>query len=219
MTGVMTPHFCTQCGAALRPGVKFCEACGNRVGTGDTLGESMAPSDPVAHVNSTDIGERLIGQMPCAWILDKKGLFGGQKTRQGNLLITNRRLVFLHETSQSNDEEVFEDERLDDEARKRGIELRELVRDYDWFGGPGKRFLESPVDELLGENRDNWEVPVGRVREVAMWPSQEDSPDQLQLRIEGDSPRSFLVFRAAIDAVAGWLRPILGAGAVVQESW
>ncbi len=201
--------FCTGCGAALRPGVKFCESCGTRVETGGDEVTSSAPA-PGAFFESGE--ERLVGQVPCAWVLEKKGFFGGHKTRQGNLLITNRRLVFLHETSKSNDEEVYEDERLEEEARKRGIELRELVRDYDWFGGPGKRFVDSPVDELLRENRDNWEVTLDQVNRARLWLSPDDCPEQLEVEDGETSPHRFQIYRAAGEAVEGWLGSLLGPG-------
>ena len=156
--------------------------------------------------------ERLIGQMPCAWVLEKKGFFGGHKTRQGNVLITNRRLVFLHETSKSNDEEVYEDERLEEEARQRGIELRELVRDYDWLGGPATRFVDSPVDELLSENRDNWEVALDQVDRARLWLSSDDCPEQLEVEGGEKSPFRFQLYRAAGQTVEGWLRSLLGPG-------
>jgi hypothetical protein len=111
----------------------------------------------------------LIGQAPCEWITGGRGLLGGRKTMQGNLVITDQRILFIRETDESNTEEMAEDERISEEADQRECTLRELVRGYDWFGGPGRRFREVPLDELLGEDRKNWALPLNRIAGVQVF--------------------------------------------------
>lgn len=109
------PEFCTQCGALLGLGVRFCEGCGCRVevpgpdlghGAGSAKLPQVAPALS-GHAAGASLGanggsrwgdERLIGQMPCAWQTGEKGLFGGAKSRQGNLIINPQRLIFVCET-------------------------------------------------------------------------------------------------------------------------
>lgn len=206
---VNAPKSCKECGSGLRPGVKFCEACGSPVPGGKGPGgTAMADPEPVPRSASTE--ERLIGQMPCDWITEKKGIFGGFKTRQGNLLITNRRLVFLHETMDSNAEEMAEDERVDREATRRGQTLREFVRNYDWFSGSGSRFVGVPVAALISEDSGNWEIPVDRLMGTRVFLGGDDDAEEVLMEVEGATPLKFRAFRASAESVAGWMTEVLG---------
>jgi len=196
--------FCIECGAALRAKVKFCESCGTPVDAGASPDPSAAPAPA-----STE--ERLVGQMPCEWIRDKKGLFGGLKTRQGNLLITDRRIAFLHDVGDSISEEIGEDEWVESQATQRGLSWREVVRDYDWFSGAGRRFVGVAVDTLIAENGENWQTPLSRLVCAKVFLGSEDETDQMTIEVERAAPLRFFPFRASGETAAGWMRELLGA--------
>ena len=208
-----SPKFCSHCGAALRPGVRFCEECGVAV--------AQEPGHR-SHVDSSVSGpnregtEHLIGQAPCEWFTGGRGLLGGRKTIQGNLVITDQRILFIRETDESNTEEMAEDERISEEADRRECTLRELVRGHDWFSGPGRRFTEVPLDELLGEDRKNWALPLDRiVGALVVLPEEADpTPEEIMLELDDGSRQTFHAFRASGEAVFQWLIGLLGAGKV-----
>jgi hypothetical protein len=155
--------------------------------------------------------------MPCAWRTGEKGLFGGAKTRQGHLVISDQRFLFIHETDQSNGEELWEDERIRDKAEETGLPVRELVRGYDWFSGPGMRFVKSSPDELLSENPKNWILPLSRVARAQVYLSEDGGPDHVLLEVSGETPRGFIAFRASGEAALNWLYHALGPERVFQS--
>ena len=154
--------------------------------------------------------------LPCAWVTGGRGLLGGRKTMQGNLVITDQRILFIQETDESNTEEMAEDERIGEGADRRECTLRELVRGYDWFSGPGRRFTEVPLDELLGEDRKNWALPLNRIAGVQVFlPEEADpAPEEIILDLNDGSRRTFRAFRASGEAFFQWLIGLLGAGKV-----
>ncbi len=164
-------------------------------------------------------GEELIGQIPCKWVTDHTAIFGGWQTRQGNLLITSLRILFLHETDESNTDEMAEDERVEEEVNRLGITLREYVRDYDWLSGPGQRFRSKPLAALLEENSRNWELSLERILGAEFCLEDEDSPDLVRIDVAGESqPRRVHPYRASGEVLLRWMRSLLGSGRVTTTN-
>jgi hypothetical protein len=137
--------FCTNCGAALDKGAKFCGSCGQKVS------ESAADAKPAPA--ATGGGEKLVGIIPA--VSRKKGFLSVEAF---NVVVTERRMIFAIMTQEMRKEEAKK------EGKGKGLVgvLSAAFSGYTLH----KRYLDMPPEAALKENPENFAVDLGAIRKV-----------------------------------------------------
>ena len=160
----------------------------------------FAPQGPPA--------ERVVGHLPAETIEAGRGIFGGARRRQVNLVVTNTRLLCLQETEDTNTAWLAETERLEQEAARSGVPWRTLIDHYPWDGPPWAAFYRTPPDTLLAADNRNWAIPVHAIVKASV--TLDPERDQLQLLMDNGQVLSFQLFNLVGTAAARFLTQVLG---------
>ncbi len=188
---------CARCGAPIPDGDRFCQMCG------------MAAPPPTAPGPAI---EAVVGHLPAEVVEEGKGVFGGARRRQVNLVITTGRLLCLQETEDTNSAWLAESERLEEEAARTGIPWRALIDRYPWNGPLWAEFFRNPPDALLAADSRNWAVPLRAIVEASV--TLDPERDRLDLLMDNGQVLSFGLFNLVGAAAARFLAQALGAARV-----
>ena len=139
--------FCTECGALLVPGTRFCGQCGHPVAGEATANSPAAPQQQSPpHQESPVRGgaEQILGIVPFV----EQGLLS---VIHYTIIVTSERLIFCT-WNQDTDEAMSEAE---DEVMSESCEISETTdeiahfRAKDWATGPWQRYRSVPVDTIV----------------------------------------------------------------------
>lgn len=139
-------------------------------------------------------------------------MFGGDRRRQVNLVLTNLRLLCLRETEETNTAWLAESERLEEEAARAGVSLRVLIDHYRWDAPLWAEFYRNAPDALLAADRNNWAVPLSAVVHASV--TLDPELDRLDLMMDNGQVLGFPLFNLAGLAAARFLTQVLGAARV-----
>jgi hypothetical protein len=137
--------FCTNCGAALDRGAKFCGSCGQKV-SASTAEAAPAPTT----VGGGD--EKLVGIIPA--VSRKKGFLSMEAF---NVVVTERRMIFAIMTPEMIKEAAKQE-------RKKGLAgvFSAAFVGYTLH----ERYLDMPPEAALNENPENFAVDLGAIKKV-----------------------------------------------------
>jgi len=212
----MSEHkFCENCGAALSPGARFCNLCGQPV---QAVPESQpdpaqaAPSaapvpQPAAAPAATAGGEPVYGVI--AGAQRRKGLLGHQTF---SVMVTPHRLAFVEITPQMQKDTVRQ---MAEEAKQEGKGLwGRMVVQMGWLNRIVERYSQMPVEQALAENKDNFFILNSHVRKVNVQRRHDSNTHQTtyHLIIEAASGKySFQLLGGGAEEVRQLLQRTLGA--------
>jgi len=148
---VQEKSFCTNCGAALDKGTKFCGSCGQKLS--ESAASSVATPAPVASTSQGVSAEQLVGIIPA--VSRKKGFISVEAF---NVVVTERRMIFA----------IMTTEMIKEEAKKAGKKgglagiFNAVTAGYSLY----KRYLDMAPEAALKENPQNFFVDLNRIKKV-----------------------------------------------------
>jgi hypothetical protein len=173
-------NFCPNCGHSLMAGARFCAICGASL-DGAAVATPFA-YQPTPAVASAPSSESVVGVL--SFVERRKGLLGSEAF---NLVLTADRLVFAKVTSEMLKEAI-------DEAR-RGAKAQGKGFFGQWgaqlgaSGSIAERYYQMPVDAILRENPDNFQLPLGQIQKVQVkhgqFDEQQTNPDYVVIHAGG----------------------------------
>jgi hypothetical protein len=197
--------FCSQCGAEVPEGVRFCVMCGAPVSAAAAPLPPQAPSPPPQVARR----ERTIGHLPVEQVEEGAGIFGRRKSTQLNMVITTARLLYLRETNDMNENWLFETERLEELQKRSGLPWRTVMDHYDFQGPLWASFYDDPPDELLAAHRHNEAVSLADI--VSATITLEEELDKLDIQLSSGEMHHFSLYNQVGQPAARFLAQALGA--------
>lgn len=194
--------FCEQCGARLPLKARFCEQCGAAAAGADPFTHPSQPTpkaaDPHPIPPSASL-EWIIGHVPVDHITNDRR--GRVVQREGEMLITSQRLLYLHNGFWKDDERWFSIQSEWEQAL--GGELGEVPMDkwravadaYDFAGPDWKALYACALDDLLRESQHNFALPLEMIVAADVTLDDEEQ-DRLNLLLEDNSRRQFMLYLA-----------------------
>jgi hypothetical protein len=189
-----TQRFCTQCGAELRAGNRFCGSCGHPVDQvaastdqpapppSPQLRAAAQPAQPVAPqpVQPAPAGEPIVAIVPN---LQQRRGFMGVKVSSYNMMVTPRRLVFVYISTDTMKAEVAEARR---EAKDEGKNWMGVVgAQMAWQGRLCAKLAEMGVEQALSRYAGSFSVANAEIIKVRLGgPSDDESNIQGEMRLE-----------------------------------
>ena len=175
--------FCTECGASLVPGTRFCGQCGHPV-------EGQGPANPTpalqpqspAYQRSPMSGgpERIIGIVPFI----EQGLLS---VIHYTLIITSQRLIFCT-WNPDTDEAMSE---ADDDVMQESCNISETTdeiayfRAKDWATGPWQRYRSIPIDSIASGAPNSITIPIASITGVEIVrETRSSTQDKLYIEVE-----------------------------------
>jgi len=168
--------FCTECGAPLAPGIRFCGKCGYRVADPNPANPAVAPlQPPVPTVPAVHGGpERIIGIVPFL----EQGLLS---VIHYTLMVTPQRLILCtwnpetDETMSGTDEEMMQESCTIAETKDEITHFRAK----DWTTGPWQRYLSMPIDAITAGAPGSITIPIPGIAKADIicetWASTHDT--------------------------------------------
>lgn len=211
--------FCTECGASLVPGTRFCGQCGHLV-AGQNVSAPPATSltdtplhQPVPADPGADQGpERIIGIVPFV----EQGLLSVVRY---TLIITPQRLIFCT-WNQDIDEAMSEAE---DEVMQESCEIPETVDEIthfqakDWANGPWQRYRTVSIDSIASGASDTITIPIATIVGVdIVRETRSSTQDKLSIEIEKRLHEFDLMYSQG-QFLFGLLQPILGERVTIAD--
>jgi len=156
--------FCTECGAAISPGMRFCGQCGAGVSGTATANTSQAtpaaqiPGAPATVSTLPPPGEQVAGIVPFI----EQGLLS---VIHYTLVITNRRLIFC--TWDPGTDEAMSD--ADDVVMQESCSISETsdeiahFRAKDWAAGPWQKYRSMDPDTIATGSPGAIVVPLSEI--------------------------------------------------------
>jgi zinc-ribbon domain len=163
--------FCTECGAPLAIGMRFCSQCGHAVAT-----PAGPPAQPVAAVPGG--GEQILHIVPFL----EQGLLS---VVHYTLIVTDQRLIFCP-WDMDTDEAMSE---ADDSVMQESCSISETMdeiahfRAKDWSAGPWQRYLSMAPDAITAGAPGTIVVPLEEIEEVnIVCETRTSTQDRLSIR-------------------------------------
>jgi hypothetical protein len=167
-------NFCPNCGHSLMTGARFCAVCGASL-DGGAVG-TPAAYQPLPAPSSAPSSESVVGVL--SFLERRKGLMGSEAF---NLVLTADRLVFAKLTSDMLKAAVAQ-ARQDAKAQGKGF-FGQWGAQLGASGNIAARYFEMPVDAILRENPDNYQLPLQQIQKVQVkhghYDEQQTNPDYL----------------------------------------
>ncbi len=170
-------NFCPNCGHSLMAGARFCASCGASL-------DGAAVATPAAHRSAPGAArvpsaESVVGVI--SFVERRKGLFGSESF---NLVLTADRLVFAKVTSEMLKAAVAE-ARQEAKAQGKGF-FGQWGAQLGASGNIAERYYQMPVDAILREHSDNFQLPLGQIQKVQVkhghFDEDQANPDYLIIR-------------------------------------
>ncbi len=162
-------RYCGQCGSPLVPGDRFCGTCGTAQ---TSTPQPHSEATPAPHPDTGQ--ETALGVIP--QVVEVKGLFG-KNTIFMNLVVTNQRLIFAHQSEAMWDMMDGEEKKMEAEFEGIGGSWREFIALRDSSTRPWNVYTGMAPDLILAESRGNFEMPVESLEgvEIRLHDDPEDS--------------------------------------------
>jgi hypothetical protein len=204
--------FCTECGASLVSGTRFCGQCGSPVAgqipaslpaTIQTLASQQAPMMQGAAIHGGT--ERIIGIVPFV----EQGLLS---VIHYTLLVTPQRLIFC--TWNPGSDEAMSD--ADDEVMQESCSFEETTdeivhfRAKDWADGPWQRYLSMPIDTIADGAPGSISIPLAGIAWAdIICENRSSTQDKLSID-EGSHQHTFDLMYSQGPFLFGLLQSLLG---------
>lgn len=197
-----TQRFCTQCGAALKAGNRFCGSCGQPVeqaanAPATAVPSTIAPPPPAASAPPPPASvqearpapqpaaaaapsEPIIGMVPN--LQQHKG-FMGVKVDAYNLIVAPTRLIFVFVSGDTMKAEVAEANR---EAKAQGKKWMGIVAaQMGWLNRLLTKYTQMSIDEILARYPGSFVINNAEIRKVRLGaPGDDESSAQGEMHIE-----------------------------------
>ena len=215
-TGCGQPlRFCEQCGAVLDPQSRFCGQCGQPTvdqpaAAPRPAAPAEAPPPPVAPVPAAAPVAPAVSAEPVLGVIAYAEERSGLfRSTHYNLVFTPQRVIFATVTNQM----------LKDAARRAAEEAKQQGKGF--FGRMAatmgssnalwQRYLSMPVEQILAEHPENSFLPLNAIRRVRAKHvfDEDESTDTLTLETTSGKRQFTLKGTSAQDA-KNFLRDILG---------
>lgn len=171
---------------------------GDLIKIGNTLLRVVAPAAPVSRApapaayaprapapSRAPAGEGVVGVIPL--LQRRKGLIGSESF---TLVLTLERLILAKMTSEML-KSVVQQARQEAKAQGKGF-LGQVGAQMGAYSAHAQGYLHMPVEAILREHPDNFQIPVAQVRKVQVkhgrYDEQQSNPDQLVIHA-GDKLR------------------------------
>jgi hypothetical protein len=210
MTAVQ--KFCTECGASLIPGARFCGKCGHSVTgvvpegfSGTTHGGATPQYQGSAGASRDNGTEQITGIVPFV----EQGLFS---VIHYTLLITPQRLIFCT-WNQDADEAMSdaEDEEMQESCNisETGDEIAHF-RAKDWKTGPWQRYLSLSIDSIVTGAPGSITFPVATISGADIVCETKTSTQDKLYIVVADHQHEFDLMYSQGPFLYHLLQPILG---------
>jgi hypothetical protein len=179
--------FCTGCGSALTENAQFCTACGNAV-VAAPVATPVAPTASTAAAVGSQATERVLSVIPNTTL---KSGFMGLGSKAGNLVLTDRRIIFAHMTSQMMKDMVAG---ARDEAKADGKGFfGQWGAQLSAYSAFAQRYLEMDPEATLAETPENLAIENASIRKAQIKKGVQDengTPGTDKLIIKTDAGKT-----------------------------
>ena len=153
-------RFCTGCGSPLLEGARFCTGCGTATADAPPV-TAVAQATAPAVADAPQTGERVLAVIPNTTL---KGGFMGMASKAGNLVLTDRRIIFAHTTSQMM-KQMVSDARDGAKTEGKGFfgQWGAQLSSYSAFA---QRYLEMDPEATLAETPENLAIENSAIRKA-----------------------------------------------------
>lgn len=191
-------RFCTGCGSPLLAGARFCTGCGTAAvmvpaapmpvtppAAVPPAPEAPAPAaSPTAPIAAQPT-ERVLAVIPNATL---KGGFMGMASKAGTLVLTERRVVFAHTTSQMM-KQLVTDARDGAKADGKGF-FGQWGAQLGAYAAFAQRYLEMDPNVALAESPENLAIENAAIRKAQVKVGVDDQngapgTDKLVIKTDG----------------------------------
>ena len=207
-------NFCTECGAPLVPGTRFCGQCGHAVAGAEAVTPVIphaAPALPQSSPLTGTGGERILGIVPFL----EQGLIS---VIHYTLVVTSTRLIFC--TWDPDTDEAMSD--ADDAVMQESCDISETkdeiahFRAKNWEDGPWQRYRSMPPD-TAGAAPGSITIPLSDIAGAdIICENTTSTQDELYIE-EGGRTHTFDLMHSQGQYLAGILRPVLGNRLTVAD--
>jgi len=161
--------------------------------------------DPAPRRPSAPPGEGVVGVIPL--LERRKGLLGSESF---TLVLTLERLIFAKMTAQML-KEIVAQARQEAKAQGKGF-FGQWGAQLGAYSAHAQRYLQMPVEAILRENPDNFQIPVAQVRKVRIRSGyhDQDHSDPDRLEIHAGNKMRFSLKGASAGEAKKVLRQVLG---------
>lgn len=193
-------RFCTGCGSPLGEGARFCTGCGTAAavmapGAPAAVAVQSIPTDapqpaaPVAAQPAAAVtpqsGERVLAVIPNATL---KGGFMGMASKAGTLVLTERRVIFAHTTSQMM-KQLVADARDGAKADGKGF-FGQWGAQLGAYAAFAQRYMEMDPNAALAESPENLAIENAAIRKAQVKVGVDDQngapgTDKLVVKTDG----------------------------------
>ena len=171
----MKEKFCTQCGAPLRPDVRFCGRCGAL----PSQAAAMPPAPTTQQAPAVGWAAPQPQPQPAAWAaqpvaqepivgiltgLQRHGGFLGVKKEPFSLIVTPTRLVFAAVTQQMMKDAVAT-ANAEAKAQGKGFFKRMAAR-MAWMNVICRQYERMPVDAILAQFQGSYAIANGQIERI-----------------------------------------------------
>jgi hypothetical protein len=207
--------FCTECGAFLVPGTRFCGKCGHPVAGQATADSPAAPQQqsPSHHGSPVSGGpEQILGIVPFV----EQGLLS---VIHYTLIVTSERLIFCT-WNPDTDEEMSD---ADDEVTQESCNIAETTdeiahfRAKDWATGPWQRYRSVSIDTIAPHAPGSITIPVSTIISADIVRETRSSTQDKLFVETGESRHEFDLMYSQGPFLFGLLQPILGQKVTIAD--
>lgn len=153
-------RFCTGCGSPLLEGARFCTGCGTATADAPPVTAVAQDAAPAA-VDGRQSGERVLAVIPNTTL---KGGFMGMASKAGNLVLTDRRIIFAHTTSQMM-KQMVSDARDGAKTDGKGF-FGQWGAQLSAYSAFAQRYLEMDPETTLAETPENLAIENSAIRKA-----------------------------------------------------
>lgn len=196
-------RFCTGCGSPLLEGARFCTGCGTAAAMMPASPAPAAPAAapaapatapgvtpaapaaPAATAVAPQSGERVLAVIPNATL---KGGFMGMSSKAGTLVLTERRVIFAHTTSEMM-KRLVADARDGAKADGKGF-FGQWGAQLGAYAAFAQRYLEMDPNVTLAESPENLSIENAAIRKAQVKVGVDDQngapgTDKLVVKTDG----------------------------------
>lgn len=207
--------FCTECGASLVPGTRFCGKCGRPV-AGLAPADTLSPplQQPPVQLGAPVSGgpEQIIGIVPFV----EQGLLS---VIHYTLIVTSERLIFCT-WNQDSDEAMSDAEDVEMQESCTIAETTDEIAHFrakDWAAGPWQRYRSVPIDCIAAGAPGSITIPVSTITGADIVRETRASTQDKLFVETGDCRHEFDLMYSQGPFLFGLLKPILGERVTIAD--